>query len=136
MLEFTLAFMSFLVIMMGIIEFSRVLNVLVTLNSVAATAAMVGAREDPMGQIRNADVVQAAQNAFGVYNYLDPARLTVTANVNHTSPSGTFHTKVTLVYQMPPLMIPGEVFAAGEANGGIPIRVAVARANEIQMFRP
>jgi Flp pilus assembly protein TadG len=132
MIEFTFAFLAFLVVFFAIIEFARALNVVVTLNTVAAAATRVGAAEDPLMSVKAAEVTSAAYQEFALYGYLDPAKLVVDSDVNYkTDVSGTevWNTRVRLTYSFGPLLIP----TIGGA--GIDLSVTSVKTNELQLKR-
>lgn len=124
--------MVFVSIFLCLLELCRALNAVVTLNSIASAAAAVGADDDPLGEIDNADVTAAAMAQVTRFRVIDPSRVTVSVNRNYVSPNGTFHTRVAVEYAMPTVFMPVSLSGSSTWDLG----VAVVRPNQVQAFRP
>lgn len=127
-----MVFMVFLVVFFAIIEFARVMNILVTINTVAASGARFSAREDPMLSVGPSQVESFVLQEVAVYPYLDPGNLVVDVDVNHQTTSLAYHSRVRLTYTVPPLFVPTDLFFT---SGGLPISVSAMRTNETQERR-
>jgi hypothetical protein len=137
-LEFTLVFIVFLMVLGAIIEVSRGMNALVTLNSIAYTVASRAAIDDPLLSIRTPEVQGFIDDEFdrhthvGRFYFMDPTLLTSQIDLNHTeivpgSGDHIYFTKIHLDYAMSPVFLPDVRWTVG---------VTAHRLNQLQGYRP